>query len=83
MSVIFLQRDWTSKFPPLGGLFAVIVYDFGRKNAPGAAAVRLHFVLGRIMQPCDDPVHLRYLECNRDIDDAARALYTSPPPPRM
>lgn len=32
----------------------VIVYDFGgaprRRNAPGAGAVRLHFVLGRIMQ---------------------------------
>lgn len=38
------------------------------------------------MQPCDDPVHLlRYLERNRvGIDDAARALYTSPPPlPRV
>lgn len=30
------------------------------------------------MQPCDDPVHLRYLEWNRGIGDAARALYTLP-----
>lgn len=61
----------------------VIVYDFGgaprRRNAPGAGAVRLHFVLGRIMQSV--MIQCTYdTEWNR-IDGAARALYTHPPPP--